>query len=204
MPKPAVIARKTGDQKVVLDADPGCADPHAIAEAIPGAWAMVDDAVTWMLSMNPGDRSIVDALLKQTFLSGEDAVRDTVFDRMIAMRKQLEGAKAGKIRFICDPPGGEICEGRGGYVLAGEKATIHLCRAFFDKTLEEKRWTLIHESAHLSGVSRLAESYYANFGTVTCTGSVSSSTAAALQTADNYARFVWCLTRRPGTVINNP
>lgn len=191
--------------RVTLATEGNCANERVIAEAIPGARDMAATAFNWFQSFNQDDRARVNLLLRANFLSDRDDVRDTVGDRILRVGNYLSAAQAGRVTFVCASANDPECGDREGYVLSNERNRIHLCQAFFNLTPEGRRWMLIHECAHLAGAMRLPESYYAFFGAVSETQcrqlTPSTSTTEALGNADNYARLVWCLTRRPGIVI---
>lgn len=190
---------------VTLASEGSCTNPRAIAEAIPGAMAMVWTALTWFLSFNPTDRDRVNVLLRANFLSDSDDTRDIVKNRLLSINRFLQAAQSGQVTFVCAPTNDSECEGRQGYVLDTERNRIHICAGFFNLTLEGRRWTLIHECAHLAGAMRRPEFYWALFGEIgesECRQlTPMSSTSDALGNADNYARLVWCLTRQPGITV---
>ncbi len=193
---------------VTLATEGQCIDARAIAEAIPGARAMVGTAVNWFLSFNSTNRARVDLLLRANFLSDSDDTRDLVKNRLLSIRESLQAAQSGRVTFVCAPATDPECSNREGYVLDTERNRIHICNPFFGLTLEGRRWMLIHECAHLAGARRLPEQYWGFFGPVgesDCRQLTSlSSRNEALGNADNYARLVWCLTRQPGIVITPP
>lgn len=201
---PRLQLQRAAPIRVALTTTGNCADPRAIATAIPGARSMLWTAVTWMLSFNPGNRATVGRLLRANFLSDAEEVRDEVKNRLVAAHAVLADAQAGSLTFDCPPATDPECASPA-YVRVGERGVIHICPAFFGQTLEGRRWTLIHEAAHLAGALRSPESYYGLFGPVgsaECLGNpISGTTSEALGTADNYARFVWCLTRARGITV---
>ncbi len=185
-------------QRVTLAHSGQCADPTSIAEAIPGAKSMAWTTVTWFLSFNPRNRARVDELLRVNFRSDSQSVYDAVKDNMVDIYSYLSSAQSGNIEFRCEPSTDPECQNRDGYVMTNERNRVHVCPGFFGGTLEERRWLLIHECAHLAGAHGAPEQYFAYFGTVDCTTPApQASASAALDNADNYARFIWCLTRRP-------
>lgn len=191
-------------QKVSLNYSTACPDPAKIAESIPGALSMTDTACNWFISLNQNDQTRVAYLLRQIFLDDSDQVSSQVLTRLLSIRRYLEMAKDGQLFFSCTKGADPDCNGWNAYVRPGERNTIHICLPFYKLTLEERRWTLIHECSHVAGVSLKNEPYYSDFGTVDCTGSVSGTTSDALKTADNYAKIVWCLTRASNVVLRNP
>lgn len=203
-----LVQRQQRRTRVALATTGACANPRAIAEAIPGARAMANTAVNWFLSFTARDRARVDLLLRANFLSDSEDTRDVVENRILRIRALLTEAQNGNITFDCVPATDLECGGRNGYVRRGERGIVHLCPPFFGLTLEERRWMLVHECAHLVGAMVLPEHYYAYIGPVSegnCRQLTPASSASeALGTADNYARLVWCLTKPPGTVITPP
>jgi hypothetical protein len=191
--------------RVAISTEGTCANERDLAQAIPGARAMADTAMNWFISFGERDRARVNLLLRANFLSDSDDVRDTVFDRIVAISRYLTAAQDGRITFVCAPATDTECGDREGYVLDTERNRIHLCPPFFNLTQAGRQWMLVHECAHLAGALRLPESYYATFGAMgeaQCRdGSVSGNTRDALQNADNYARLIWCLTKPAGIVI---
>jgi Domain of unknown function (DUF4157) len=186
-----------------------CADERKIAEAIPGALAMVRVALfDWFTKAGGRDLARIKMLLRANFLSDSNDTFDTVRDRLASMYTMLQEAMDGKVTFVCAPRTDQECGGRTGYVLPTEHHRIHICPPFFNLTLEGRRWMLVHETAHLAGASRLPESYWDFFGPISedqcrlITGA--GSTIEALGNADNYARLIWCLTKPAGTEATPP
>jgi hypothetical protein len=192
-------------QRVTLATTGQCANLQAIGEAIPGARAMADTAFNWFSSFNDRDRARVDLLLRANFRDDSEGTRFVVKDRILSIRESLRKAQNGNITFDCAPAADPECSMRVGYVNPRERDIIHLCEAFFGETLEARRWNLVHECAHLAGASsRRDERYWVLLGPVSeseCLILTPESREEALDTADNYARLVWCLTKPPGTVI---
>lgn len=193
-------------QQVTLASN--CTNGIEVARAIPGAKAMTWRAITWLISFNPRNRARINQLLRINFRSDTTSVFDQVKNRVLAIHNYLDRAQNGNLNFTCEPANHIECTrglGRPGFVLTRDRNTIHLCPSFFRQTLEERRWMLIHECAHLAGAMGHPEQYIASFGTVDCTGNTPSGDVnTALGNADNYARFIWCLTRRANTQINTP
>jgi hypothetical protein len=189
---------------VTLASEGQCIDERAIGESIPGARAMAETAFNWFLSFSPESRSRVNALLRANFLSSNDETLEIVKTRLLRIREYLAAAQAGRVTFVCAPPTDTDCSSFNAYVSTQERNRIHICPPFFKQTLEGRRWTLIHECAHLAGASRYPEPYWGFFGPLgerECQEPTPLSTRDALDTADNYARLVWCLTRRPGIEV---
>ncbi|MCB1490559.1 MAG: hypothetical protein KDJ77_01950, partial [Rhodobiaceae bacterium] len=173
-----------------------------IAEGIAGALAMAHTATTWFLSFNPRNRRRIEALLDPIFMSTSDDVYEAVRDRVISTAGILRDAAAGNITFICAPATDTECGGRNGYVRTNRRNEVNICTPFFNLSLEERKWMIMHEAAHLAGAMG-PEIYYADFGTVDCSLQVGqiASTRTALQNADSYARLIWCLTRPSSTIL---
>ena len=194
--------------RVSLRTEGACADPRAIAEAIPGALAMARTAFfDWFQSTASRDRARVDSLLRANFDSADADTRSTVHGRLGGIYTSLQDAQNGKVTFACTGTNDPDCQGRNGYVLPGEGARIHLCSAFFTLSVEGRRWNLVHECAHLAGAMQLPEPYWSFFGPVSenqCQQTMTGSAREKLNTADHYARLIWCLTRKAGTEVNPP
>jgi len=176
-----------------------------IAEAIPFAKDMARMAVTWFLSFNDRDRARIDLLLRANFLSDSEDTRNRVKNRVVRIWELLKAAQNGQLIFHCAPGTDPECDNRPGYVIRDQHNLIHICSSFFSDTLRQRNWMLIHECAHLAGAMQHPEPYFAYFGSVgesQCRDyGLGSSTSEAIEIADNYARFVWCLTRPPGSEI---
>ena len=182
-----------------------CTDPahtRSIAEGISGALAMAHTATTWFLSFNPRNRQRIETLLDPIFMSTSSDVYDAVRSHVISTAAILRDAAAGNITFICAPATDTECGGRNGYVRANRRGEVNICPPFFGLGLEERKWMIVHEAAHLAGAIG-PEIYYADFGTVDCSLRINriASTQTALQNADSYARFIWCLTRPSSTIL---
>jgi hypothetical protein len=81
---------------------------------------------------------------------------------------------------------------RPGYVL-GNQPPIVLCPAFFGDSAEERIRTMIHESAHVSGIGQpKGESYCVEFDCEHPCGDANS--------ADSWAHYVNCLSGQPADV----
>jgi hypothetical protein len=195
-------------ERVSLRTEGACADPRAIAEAIPGALAMVRTAFfDWFQATASRDSARVNSLLRANFDSADVDTRSTVHGRLGGIYTSLQDAESGKVTFACTGNKDPDCQGRNGYVLPGEGARIHLCPAFFTLSLEGRRWNLMHECAHLAGAMQLPEPYWSFFGPVSenqCQQTMTGSAREKLNTADHYARLIWCLTRKAGTEVNPP
>ena len=185
-----------------------CRDERLIAEAIPGARSMAEMAFNWFLSFSTFDRARIGRLLLANFRSDSDDVRGKVKDRIFGIKERLAEAQAGNITFVCAPATDTECQGRSGYVLTTERDRIHICDPFFDLTLEGRRWMLIHEHAHLAGAMVSPETYLTSFGPIDeqqCLQPTQiATTKEALENADSYAQFIWCLIRKPGIEVNPP
>ena len=203
-PDQAQTVRRT-PQRVTLATEGNCADPRAIAEAIPGALSMARTAFfDWFMATAPRDRARVDLLLRANFGADDQATRDTVHDRVSDIYALLQRAMNGDLTFVCGPANDPECGGREGYVIAHEPGRVHICAPFFNLTLEGRRWMLMHECAHLAGAMLSPESYWGYFGAIgeaQCRETMAGSTRDKLGNADNYARLIWCLTRQPGIVV---
>jgi len=195
---------------VTLRTTGACANDRDLAMAIPGAKSMAFVALNWLLSysfMDEVGQMRIDALLRANFRSSSAEVRNVVRARISRAYSLLEAAQGGNLTFDCRAEGDPDCmQGETplmGYVRESERNLVHICPAFFRATLEERRWNLIHECIHLAG-ARGPETYYFYFGEITdsmCYTQTELAADVALQNADNYARFIWCLTRPSGTVI---
>jgi hypothetical protein len=96
----------------------------------------------------------------------------------------------------------ENCAGRAGYV-ADHKPPIYLCEPFFAASPESKVRTLIHESAHLAGVSEtVGESYCGGGMTIVANGPATTNGGFDCETpcggrniniADNWSHFIHCV-----------
>jgi hypothetical protein len=185
-----------------------CSDTRALAEALPGARAMVDTAVGWFTSVSSRDQARVSELMRANFLSDSDRARITVESRLLRMRELLTAGVSGRLTFDCVPGTNPDCVDNNGFVMTNDRSVIHLCPSFFGLTLEGRRWTLVHESAHAAGAIEHPEFYYGTFGPFTAEHCLqetrSASPTIALGHADNYARLVWCLTRPAGRVVTPP
>lgn len=205
---PKLFQRGNGTTRVTLSTTGTCPNPRALAQAIPLARAMVDTAVSWLGSLNARDAARVNRLLRANFHSDSDAVRFLVESRLLRMREVLTDAQAGNFTFNCVPGTHADCQGNNGFVMTNDRSVIHLCPSFFGLSLEGRRWTLVHESAHVAGALQSPEFYYGLFGPIEAQHCVdptpSTSTSTATGHADNYARLVWCLTRPPGLVVERP
>jgi hypothetical protein len=205
---PKLFQRGSGAARVTVSTTGTCSNPRALAQALPGAHAMVDTAVNWFISVNPRDAARVNRLLQANFMSASDEVRTVVESRLLRIREVLAAAQSGSFTFNCVPGTNPDCQGNNGFVMTNDRSVIHLCPSFFDLTPEGRRWTLIHESAHVAGAMESPEFYYGLFGPISeeaCSSETrSASTSAALGHADNYARLVWCLTRPAGREVAPP
>jgi hypothetical protein len=206
--QPSSQSIRRAPQRVALATEGTCTDPRAIAEAIPGALAMAQTAFfDWFLATGERDRARVDLLLRANFGSDDADTRSTVHDRISGIYTYLQEAQSGSVTFVCAPTGDPECAGRQGYVLDNERRRIHICPSFFGLTLEGRRWMLVHECAHLAGAMRLPEIYWGFFGPIgegQCRATIAGSTPEKLGNADNYARLIWCLTRRAGIEVTPP
>jgi hypothetical protein len=126
----------------------------------------------------------------------------------VRIREFLLAAQSGQVTFVCEPSGATDCSDFTGFVRPQDRSRIHICPVFFDKTLEERRWMMVHECAHLAGALRTPEFYWQYFGPIgaaQCLEQATFTTASdALDNADNYARLIWCLTRQPGIEVTPP
>lgn len=186
----------------------GCsnnADIRKIAEGIAGGRAMTQTAQAWFLSTSASSRMRINSLLTAVFMANDTTTRDAVRDRVLGTAQNLREMGRGTISFTCAPATDKECTDRSGYVRATDRTQVSICPSFFNLGLEERKWMIVHEAAHLAGALG-PELYYADFGTVDCTSQPSaiSTTADALDNADSYARFIWCLTRPASTVLRNP
>ncbi len=84
--------------------------------------------------------------------------------------------------------GDKDCAGRAGYVGADHHPPIVLCEKFFTQSAEEQIRTMVHESAHLSGISMPQPEGYC--GVMDCTGPC----PGAFDSADSWSQYVSCLT----------
>jgi hypothetical protein len=205
---PKLFQRGSGSTRVAVSTTGNCSNPRALAQALPGAHAMVDTAVNWFISLHPSDVARVNLLLQANFMSSSDEVREKVKSRLLRIREVLAAAQTGKFTFNCVPGTNPACQGNNGFVMTNDRSVIHLYPSFFDLTPEGRRWTLIHESAHVAGAMESPEFYYGLFGPIdekACRVETRSiSTSVALGHADNYARLVWCLTRPPDREVTPP
>lgn len=178
------------------------AHTRSIAEGIAGGLGMAHTAQAWFLSFSPANRQRIETLLEPIFMSTSADVYDAVRDRVISIGDILRRAAAGEITFICAPSTDTECSGRQGYVHTNRRGEVNICPSFYGLSLEERKWMIVHEAAHLAGAIG-PEIYYADFGTVDCSLRIDTiaSTQTALQNADSYARFIWCLTRPADTVL---
>jgi hypothetical protein len=87
----------------------------------------------------------------------------------------------------CSDASDKHCMARSGYVMGGSRV-IHVCPEFFSGSAEERVRTLVHESAHVAGISENdgKESYCGKF---TCDASCGSDGA---KVADNWSQWVHC------------
>jgi hypothetical protein len=168
---------------------------------------MLRMAETWFMDypfLEPHQQRLVDAILQAHFGSSAAEVRRTVHGRIIAMAGTMDAAMSAGVTFDCTSASKEKCAEHpwSMYVTRGERNIIHACPDFFTAGLESRRFTLIHESAHMAGVGD--RSYLLTAGPIglgECLAPSRLATAVALDNADSYTWAVFCLTREPGFTI---
>ena len=184
-----------------------CKAPEKIAEALPGARSMLRMAENWFIDYTylvPHQQRWFDAILQAHFGSSSTAVRRTVHSRIIRMTRLIELANEAGVVFDCTAVSAEKCKNRpwSMFVTQGERNTIHVCPNFFTDGLEARRFTLVHESAHIAGVADQQYLVTAGpIGTAECLSPTPLSTDKALDNADSFTWAVWCLTREAGVTI---
>jgi hypothetical protein len=185
-----------------------CSSPEKIAEAIPGARTMLVGAENWFINypfLESTDKQRFDRLLQAHFGSSSADTRHSVHAHIIGMSRAMESAMNAGITFDCTDVSAQHCaEGPWEmWVDMKDRSVIHVCKDFFKAGLEERRFTLIHETAHLVGVGDKG-GYIRTFGpigTAECLQQTQLSTADALNNADSHVWMVWCLTRAPGIAV---
>ena len=186
-----------------------CQDPEKIAEAIPGARSMLTMAENWFISyaagLVPEQQRLFDMILRAHFGSSSTEVRRTVHSRIIRMSRLLDSAINAGVIFDCTPGTASECGEHPSwamFVRPREHNIIHVCPEFFTSGLELRRFTLVHEAAHIAGVGDRVYLVTAGpIGLAECITSSELSTDVALDNADRYAGAVWCLSREPGATI---
>lgn len=200
---PKSESKKEGDKVEVRLAFQGkCANPEKIAEAIPGAKAMLAMAENWFINypyLDPGQQQFFDSIMQAHFGTSSSAARGKVHSRIIRMARTMEAAMNGGVTFQCEAGAPSHCN-EGPYsmfVRRKERNIIHVCPDFFKAGLESRRFLLIHESAHMSGA--LVDHYLVQAGPIgraECLAASGLASSEALENAESYAWAVMCLTRK--------
>jgi len=85
--------------------------------------------------------------------------------------------------------------------VAGNRVPIMLCPSFFARTEEQRIRTMIHESAHLTGIGDPdGEAYYFLFNSLNEAPSIVQGTPRSTNRADfadTWAKYVNAVTRQP-------
>jgi len=187
-----------------------CPNPRKIAEAIPGALSMLSTVEQFLMDypfLIPSQRALIDGLLKAHFGTNDARTRNKVQGRIIHMTRLVELAGAAQLTFDCRPVKDSRCDENsmvGMWVARrSEGNVIHVCPKFYQEGLEGRRLLLIHETAHLSG-AKGPEQYFVLAGPIGLTECLKQTPLApevAIENADSYAWFVWCLSRKPGDQV---
>jgi hypothetical protein len=182
-------------------------NPRKIAEGIPGALAMLRTAENFLIDypyLERGQQALVDGLLQAHFGANTRQVRNKVHGRIIHMTRLMEAAGSAQLTFDCRPKKGKcVSKADGMWIHRGEGNVIHVCPSFYEEGLEGRRMLLIHEAAHLSGAVG-PEQYFVIAGPVglaECLKPTTLAPEAAIENADSYSWFVWCLSRQPGETV---
>jgi hypothetical protein len=191
-----------GEVEVRLAFEGKCPHPEKIAEAIPGARTMLATAENWFINypfLDPAQQQFFDSIMQAHFGSNSSAARGRVHSRIIRMARIMDAAMNGGVTFDCGTGKPDKCN-EGPYsmfVRRKERNTIHVCPDYFKAGLDERRFLLIHESAHMAGA--LVDHYLVQAGPIgkaECLAPSGLGSGEALNNADSYAWAVMCLTRK--------
>lgn len=169
------------------------------------AQRMLQMALDWFRNSAPENDVKLNALLRSHFGSDSGSTRSAVHSRLVQVSAILEEATKGNVDLNCVDAKDAVCSKREyyAYVRRGQGYRINFCRLFFGSAMnpEERVWGMIHESCHIAGA--LGDNYIFNFGemdTAACFGE-GILVENALQNADSYVNFVWCLVN-PGSIVH--
>jgi hypothetical protein len=117
---------------------------------------------------------------------------DTDFDQVLEITEKIrDRVSSPSLRVVCASSADSNCSVRDAYVV-GTEPPIHLCPTYFKTSSPEQRIRgLIHESAHLVGITQgdEPESYCPVFDCeITCGG---------FYAADAWSHFVHCVSGQP-------
>jgi len=191
-----------GTVEVHLAFQGDCPHPEKIAEAIPGARTMLATAENWFIDypfLDSAQQQFFDSIMQANFGTSSSAARRKVHGRILHMARLMESAMNGGVTFQCEGGAPSHCN-EGPYsmfVRRKERNIIHVCPDFFKAGLEERRFLMIHESAHMSGA--LVDHYLVRAGPIgraECLDPSGLPSSEALENAESYAWAVMCLTRK--------
>jgi hypothetical protein len=121
-------------------------------------------------------------------------------ERILNVLRGTNTKLTGSPKFRCTAPKDQSCEDFGAYVVQGERP-IYLCRRFFgslSRANHQSPWVLVHEAAHLAGANK-DHGYFITFGSApSCSDTNSLSRDKAIDNADSYAYFAYCVSKRGG------
>jgi len=119
------------------------------------------------------------------------------FDQVVEVSENIRDKVSNMgLRVSCESARNPNCAVRSAYV-EDLSPPIHVCPGFFESSAEQRTRTLIHESAHLTGIKEKgdAESYCVLFDCQTRCGD--------FYTADAWAHFIHCAAGQPADAYDD-
>ncbi len=190
-----------GGNQVAVNTNCGDADARAAAIAIFNAQGMLNSAMDWFHYSDPVVDVQLNALLRARFGSDSAATRSAVNNRLARVAAILMEATKANVNLSCADATDAVCSKNEyyAYVRPGQGYRINFCREFFKMNPQEQLWGVLHETFHLAGALGDSYIFYFDVDTSSCFGS-SAVKGSALDNADSYVSFLWCLLK-PGTKI---
>jgi hypothetical protein len=118
-------------------------------------------------------------------------------ERVLDVLRDVYVRLSGGPLLACASANDPNCEQFGAYVAKGYRE-IFLCQSFFDSLSaadHDSPWVILHEAAHLSGAGSDHAYFFTFGGAPSCDDLSPLATAEAVDNADSYAFFAYCVSR---------
>jgi hypothetical protein len=137
-----------------------------------------------------GSTRVQDAQRMARAIFGDDLQRVGGEDVLLSMQTRLNGPS---LQYLCPPASHRYCNLWDAATEQPDK--VYLCPSFFSQSAEQKKRTLIHESAHLARILTRDEQYCNT--PFSCGAACPNTAGSAWDHADNWAQWVNCATGAP-------